>query len=243
MKLVLNFSLSLFAVILVSGCAGTADLPNAVSARQQVVHFPDVGVEAEAEIGQTLISKANLSVVPAIVLDGDKSEEMKQAMMNNRHSGVIKVPAGKLLKYAENADGSFYESKVGIYQAYLPFPYPVGVFVPHDKRSPAVLFVFHTVIGGKGYEFGKIPVAYADSKSESWSKDSFKKELIYGGLSQKSISISYREFSDGTARPAFSQELKYDLNDGDVIGFRGARFQVLKATNTTIKYKMLKALD
>jgi hypothetical protein len=76
-----------------------------------------------------------------------------------------------------------------------------------------------------------------------WSTDSLKSELIYGGLSQKTISISYREFVDKTARPAFTQEIKYDLNDGDVIGFRGARFQVLKATNTNIKYKIIKVLD
>ena len=86
-------------------------------------------------------------------------------------------------------------------------------------------------------------VEVSKTVSEVWSIDSFKKELVYGGLSQKTISISYREFSDGTARPAFTQDLKYDLSEGDEIGFRGARFQVIKASNTVLKYKVIKALD
>ena len=45
------------------------------------------------------------------------------------------------------------------------------------------------------------------------------------------------------ARPAFTQELKYDLGEGKVIGFKGARFEVLSATNVGIRYKVLRHLD
>ena len=76
-----------------------------------------------------------------------------------------------------------------------------------------------------------------------WRADSFKRELVYSGVSQNTISILYREFSDNMARPAFSQDLKYDLSQGKEIGFKGARFEVTKASNTGIVYKVLKALD
>jgi len=98
-------------------------------------------------------------------------------------------------------------------------------------------------MGATGYEFGTSPIDVTKTTFEVWGKDSLKKELIYGGLAQKTISISYREFSDGTARPAFTQDLKYDLSEGDVIGFRGSRFKVHKATNTSITYTVLKPLD
>jgi hypothetical protein len=78
---------------------------------------------------------------------------------------------------------------------------------------------------------------------ESWGVNSFKRELIYGGLSDNTVSISHREFSDGTARPAFTQDLEYDLSESKVIGFRSARFEVAKASNTVLKYKVLKPLD
>jgi len=67
--------------------------------------------------------------------------------------------------------------------------------------------------------------------------------LVYGGVSKGTIAISYREFSDKTARPAFTQELKYDLSEGDVIGFRGARFKIIKAGNVSLRYVVLKPLD
>lgn len=75
------------------------------------------------------------------------------------------------------------------------------------------------------------------------SADNQKKELIYTGVSKNIISILYREYQNDMARPAFSQELKYDLGEGRVIGFKGARFEVLKATNLGITYRVLKHLD
>ena len=73
--------------------------------------------------------------------------------------------------------------------------------------------------------------------------DSFKRELIYVGVSKNVVSILYREFKNDMARPAFTQEIKYDLAEGNEIGYRGARFQVISATNTGIKYTLLKTLD
>lgn len=233
-------SISLFLV----GCGTTQKSDSYVAPTKQVKHFPPVGLESEAEIGQPLVSKANLLTYQAIILSNIESADIKQPISNNRWSGRIVVPAGTLTKTIEDANGDFYKAENGYFEgAGTRLAYPVGVFVPKDKNKSAVLYVYHTVMGSTGYDFGKSPVIYKSTITEVWTKDSFKSELIYGGLSQKTISISYREFSDGSARPAFSQDLKYDLADGDIIGFRGARFQVLKATNVGIRYKMIKQLD
>jgi hypothetical protein len=71
----------------------------------------------------------------------------------------------------------------------------------------------------------------------------FTREVIYTGVSQNTVFILYREFITDIARPAFSQELKYDLSQGDIIGFKEARFKIIKATNTNIKYIVLKHLN
>jgi hypothetical protein len=118
-----------------------------------------------------------------------------------------------------------------------------GIFVPNDKSKLPVSYIFSETLGQSSPVYGSKPVNFIDSPLEEWSTDSFKRELIYGGLSQRVISLSYREFMDGTARPAFTQELKYDLNDGNLIGFRGARIEVIKATNTIIQYKVIRPLD
>jgi len=74
-------------------------------------------------------------------------------------------------------------------------------------------------------------------------KDSFKKELIFTGVSQKTVTFLYKEFVDNLARPAFTTELKYDISEDGMIGYKGARFQVIKASNTGIRYKVLRYLN
>ena len=51
------------------------------------------------------------------------------------------------------------------------------------------------------------------------------------------------EFSSGWSRPAFTQDVTYDLAHGSEISFRGARFEIIKATNTEITYRLLKTLE
>jgi hypothetical protein len=67
----------------------------------------------------------------------------------------------------------------------------------------------------------------------------FQQTLIYTGREGNIIRASYREFSGNLARPAFTVDVTYDLNDSDIIAFRGARLQILEATNTSITYKVL----
>lgn len=71
----------------------------------------------------------------------------------------------------------------------------------------------------------------------------FRRELVYTGRSGKTISILYREFSGDLARPAFTQQLQYDIEQDAVIGYQGARFRVLSATNTELTYEVLSPMS
>lgn len=77
---------------------------------------------------------------------------------------------------------------------------------------------------------------------DSFNQDSFKYVALYQGKSGNKIKISFREFKDDMARPAFTQDIEYELEkDGtSIIGFKGLRIEVLKATNTDITYKVVK---
>jgi len=67
----------------------------------------------------------------------------------------------------------------------------------------------------------------------------FQQTLIYTGKEGNIIKATYREFSGNSARPAFTVDVTYDLRDSDIIAFRGARLQVIEATNTSIRYRVL----
>lgn len=79
-------------------------------------------------------------------------------------------------------------------------------------------------------------------KSPTFDKDSFKYLVLYQGKIDNKIKISFMEFVDDMARPAFTQDIEYELNkEGNtIIGFKGLRIEVLKATNMNITYKVIK---
>jgi len=54
------------------------------------------------------------------------------------------------------------------------------------------------------------------------------------------LKISYREFNNNMARAAFNTDVEYDLSESAIIGYAGARIEVIDATNTDIKYKIIK---
>ena len=63
--------------------------------------------------------------------------------------------------------------------------------------------------------------------------------LLYLGKSGNVLKFGYRESYQDLARPAFSNEISYDLTESDIIGYKKAKLQVISATNTSITYKVL----
>ena len=55
----------------------------------------------------------------------------------------------------------------------------------------------------------------------------FQRELIYSGVAQSTISLLYREYLNDMIRPAYIQDLKYDSTKGSIVGFKGARVEIL----------------
>lgn len=70
--------------------------------------------------------------------------------------------------------------------------------------------------------------------------DSFQQELLYNGRSGNILKFLYREISGATLRFPFNQEIQYDLSDGKVVGFKGARLEIIEASNTRLRYRLLK---
>ncbi|MFX7483105.1 hypothetical protein G9F31_15020 [Acinetobacter sp. 187] len=72
------------------------------------------------------------------------------------------------------------------------------------------------------------------------SKNSFQRSLIYNGKIGDKINVAYREFSNDLARPAFNNNVEYDLKESKTIAYKGAVIEVLDANNQIIKYRVLK---
>jgi hypothetical protein len=71
------------------------------------------------------------------------------------------------------------------------------------------------------------------------STNSFQQTLIYNGRVGNRVAFAYREFSNDLARPAFSNNVEYDMTESTTIGYKGARLEIIKATNTDITYRVV----
>jgi hypothetical protein len=72
------------------------------------------------------------------------------------------------------------------------------------------------------------------------ARDGFRYELLYQGAGGGVLRLLYREFVGDLARPAFSQELVYDLTShGEtLVAFKELRIRVASADNVAIRYSV-----
>ena len=71
-------------------------------------------------------------------------------------------------------------------------------------------------------------------------ESSMQRTIEYAGINGNSVKFIYSEFKDGMARDAFTREFTIDLSGDSVAAYKGAVFEVLKATNSTIEYKVIR---
>lgn len=74
----------------------------------------------------------------------------------------------------------------------------------------------------------------------SREKNSFQQTLIYSGRVGDKINISYREFNNDIARPAFYNNVEYELSSSSTIGYKGALLEITDADNSSITYKLIR---
>jgi len=70
---------------------------------------------------------------------------------------------------------------------------------------------------------------------------SFQQTLLYNGRVGNKINIGYREFGNDMARPAYNNEVEYDLSESSTISYKGAQLEVIDANNNGITYRVLRS--
>lgn len=199
----------------------------------EVRHTPELNATGKAELGESMVTKEYVSRIRGIHVAAAVAESVNPP-------GTTTILPGELELIATRPEGEYYQGAAtySMLGQAVPASDRAGVFVPSDKTKPAVIYHF-----ALGYHYGTRPVTFTSKEIVRFTSESFRRELIYSGVSQNTVTVVYREFKDNLARPAFTQELKYDLGQSRVIGYKGARFEVLDAGNTAITYKVLSLLQ
>lgn len=126
-----------------------------------------------------------------------------------------------------------------------------GFTYPTFKQLPEVNSQSSVSVGSAVYRseaglsrFTLIDQLNGTSQKYVSSVGSSAQELLYSGVFQDQVKVTYREFSDDLARPAFFQEAQYELEGGvGRVNFRGAIIDILKADNQALTYIVRKGFD
>jgi hypothetical protein len=143
---------------------------------------------------------------------------------------------GYYVKTGEDEDSEFYLPAEGgdgghINKAALADPWESIQLYKHEPKVGIVtVFHVHVLSDSDGIK---------RTKHLLLSDNSFQQTLIYSGKIGNKIKIGYREFSNNQARPAFNNDVDYDLDESKTIGYKGARIEIIEATNEFVKFKVL----
>jgi hypothetical protein len=192
------------------------------------ISTPGIGEVATANVGDIMVSQGMRSEHDAIQVDRD----IDVGLMS-----PYTITAGVFLK---TGDGngveyySIYNPFVGggtIRKAFLADP-PKAVEAYLSENKICGVSVFNAEVCTTQGAFTRI-------MKQLESSNSFQQSLIYSGKVGSRIKLGYREFSGNAARPAFNNDVDYDLAESTIIGYKGARLEVIEATNDHIRFKLI----
>jgi hypothetical protein len=212
------------ASALLCGCAPTYNFN--YYPQPTKISEPPLNATVTAYVGDNMLRQGQYTEYDALYL----REDMKLGIL-----GEVTLTRGYYLKKGDDAYSEFYLPAGGPDSGQvLVHPAAEAVMVIRVARKDGRLCAVATS--------GEDCTSKAKHERRKYvvrSPDSFQQTLIYSGKVGEKINIGYREFSGDIARPAFNNEVEYDLSQSKTIGYKEARIEVIEATNEYIKYQVI----
>jgi hypothetical protein len=223
----LSFLAAASAAFLV-GCA--TPQYNHVADVEQFSH-PPVGATVTARVGDEMLSQGNIQYQDGIIVPAETT------VGGYTFHGGFYVQTGQDEEYSYHSFtyGNSSGQPIPGLSAYLSKNFivdpPSGIRARISENRLCVITIFNlNTCRDRDFERAQRMVA---------GENSFQQTLIYSGRVGDRINIAYRESSGNLARPAYSNDVEYDLSESTTIGYRGAVIRIIEATNTSITYEVV----
>jgi hypothetical protein len=193
----------------------------------------------ETSVNQPPTGEVNTSYVGDTMLSKGKYKEHAAIYVKNKIDVVwaYTLLPGYYLKQGEDDVGEFFypggDEPGHIDKAMLADPWK-SVMARKDPPAICVITMFNVATCNTEFQ------NYFEKRKKAMvSPDSFQQTLIYSGKVGNKVNIGYREFSGNMARPAFSNNVEYDLSESSLIGYKGAKLEVIEANNQFVRYRVI----
>lgn len=193
--------------------------------KSEFVSKPAIGSTNTAYVGDELVRQGNTSQYEGIKIKSPAKLGI-----------AYTITPGFLAKKGDDEKGEFYlptggADSASIDKSFFADPWQ-AVMVKKNTHTLCVVTVFNLSSCADNMPFEKTVLTIS-------SDNSFQQTLLYNGRVGNKINIGYRELSNNMARPAFNNDVEYDLSESKIIGYKGARIEVIEASNQSITYKLL----
>jgi hypothetical protein len=244
MKTVIGKLMFLFLLLTLTGCMDQRLVIPTQPVREKADNYK-LSQQQEVQVGDPILFSIDAKYYDGLVVDNDFTPVNKK----NSHIRYAPVAFGQRWVVAGTMeDGSLV--------AHLPSKYmwqAGGTLLPEKYLMLTVDKDTKQVFGEVQILSNRFPAQpikhlfyehVADPKNvfkmdRFYAPGSKKKELIYNGKSKTNVKFLYREFVDALQEPKMQQDVQYDLLESNTINFQGFTVEVIEATNSLIKFKVV----
>lgn len=221
--------ISIILTLLISACA-TVKVVERNDVTEQVGQRPLLGTQADTPVGGVLFSQFRYWSKVGYRLD----DQVNLLFVLGR---VYAQPGDFLIKATSDGKPVLCTEKLA-YIDPLVGPNAIACF---SESSDGLLRSVSTTPGMVTMSKDlPIPIRYSKSEEVFPRQNSFKYELLFQGVNGKNIRLSYREYVNDLARPAYFQDVSYDINElPTTVTFRTVKIEVIAANNSGLKYRIL----
>ena len=187
---------------------------------------PPIGEVVERQVGEELLHQGRYREHEALKVDQPARVHWAYTVMPGYFLKIGQDDQGDFFRIGGAGDESGFVQKAAIADPYS------ALLLKTDNTLCVITFINATACGwnGGGVEKVKRPII---------STDYVQRTLIYNGRVGEKVNVGYREFSGNAARPAFNNNVEYDLTESKEIAYRGARIEILDANNRSIRYRVI----
>lgn len=191
---------------------------------------PEIGVQSHATIGEEILSEFRFRGVPGVVLRGDIAANWGTLEIVNLASGTpLAIIREKKTKACQSRANAIW----------------LNCAIDTDDDGYFDRVSFNSVAGAKNidppvpYERGSVTMGVDPRFGEG---NDFKRVYVFTGIMGTTLTISYREFMNDFARPAFTEALAIPLGDTfpQKVALKGHVIEIAGIDGMGIHYKVEK---
>jgi len=224
--------LAVVACLALMGCASVQPSQTGVTRHMKGIE-PAVGQEARASVGSSVLSQFDyLAAARGVVQQGySRAVGLNTIRLAGGEALVPSVLGGSREAWCSTGPVWF---ALGEARSACFFQ-AAGTTAPGELAILRQAYILGTAMGTE------LDVEVPIRVEPVGTGTGYKYELFYQGRDRGGVRLSYREYTNDMARPAFSQDVVYDVmpGPGTTITFRQARLEILAAGNDEIRYRVL----